>query len=164
MKKRVGILMLTALGSLAICLFLVSGASLNVTMSVEANIFAEPQQQQILRVSIPDYVFLGNATKGEETEKVKVYVNNTGTINVTLTPILVDSSNQFFKNIYFTRRLAESYKKIGDFSFALPAHSPAGGVEEDYFYMKLDLKNFTGSIPQTLLNQKADVKFMVVSQ
>ena len=163
MKKKVFIL-IAALGYLAICLSLTSSASFNVTMTVETNILAEPQQAQIMRVSIPDYIFLGNVTKDQETDKVKINVNNTGTINVTLTPILVNSSNQFFRNIYFTRRVAEPYKKIGDFSFALPAHSPSGGVEEDYFYMKLDLRNFTGNIPQNLLNQKADVKFMVVSQ
>ncbi len=165
MKKRVIILMLVALCSLAICLFLASSASFNVTMKVEANILAEPQQQQIMQVSIPDYVFLDNVTKGNATEEIKVYVNNTGTINVTLTPVLADPSNQFFRNLYFTKRLSPRlYKKIGDFSFALPAHSPTGGVEKDWFYMKLDLKNYTSSIPQNLLNQKADVKFMVVSQ
>jgi hypothetical protein len=164
MKKRVVALVLVALISLAFFLFFASADSINVTMQVGANILASPPPPQILRVSIPDYVFLGNVTKGQETERVKVYVNNTGTINATLTPILIDSSNQFFQNLYFTRRLAESYKKIGDFNFALPAHSPTGGIEEDYFYMKLDLKNFTASIPQTLLNQRADIKFLVVSQ
>src|SRR3989344_7912271 len=89
MKKRALfiLILLSALFS-----FYVS-AGQNETMTVEANIFAEEIYQDIISIEVPDYIFLGNVSKGEETEKAKIYVNNTGNVNVTITPQLKDLSD-----------------------------------------------------------------------
>ena len=96
-----------------------------------------------------------------ETEKVKVYINNTGNVNVTVTPQLVDSNEDLFKNLYFARRTTVPYEKIGLWSMNISKSS--SGLEKDYFWMKLDLGDYTGEVNEEI-GHKSDIVFIAVAQ
>lgn len=130
-------------------------------ITFEANVFGPPPA--VLSISVQDYIFLGNVTKGQETEKVKVTLNNTGNVAIVATPQLVNSSDAIFSNLYFARRSTDTYKKIGGWSMNISSPD-GGGVESDYFYTKLDLRSYEGEISQDLMGLKANVKIFVAQQ
>ncbi len=117
----------------------------------------------VLNVTVPDSVYLGVVKSGTETNKSKVTVINTGNIAVNVTPLLVNSSDSIFANLYFARRAADTFRRIGNFSIALP--QPANGdTESDYFYVKLDLRNYNGTFPDgSVTRVSSDVKFFVAA-
>src|SRR3989344_2575665 len=132
------------------------------TMVVEANIYDYITPEPVVSIEVPDYIFLGDVTVGHATNKTKIYVNNTGTVNVTITPQLKDPSEDIFSYLYFERRVADSWEQIGDFSFGINA-STTGGKKSDYFYMELDLTDFKGTMDGDMLNHKVNVVFNAMS-
>ena len=162
MKKRALfiLILLSALFS-----FYVS-AGQNETMTVEANIFAEEIYQDIISIEVPDYIFLGNVSKGEETDKAKIYVNNTGNVNVTITPQLKDLSDEIFRNLYFQNRQTgnnSAIRRIGNYNFNIEKPS-AGGKRSEYFYMWLDLTDFEESIIENRMGERAEITFIALPQ
>lgn len=133
-------------------------------MTVEIDIQI-PQDE--VRIEVPDYVDLGeiNWTYQSKSQRSdQIYVNNTGTVNVTVTPEL-DGNDEIFENLYFTKRLSGQYynwTKIGDWS--LDIERPSGSYRSDYFYMILDLTDFNGEINETIIGHTADVVFVAVRQ
>jgi len=77
-------------------------SALSDTMTVEANILAGTGglDETIIRVEVPDYLFFGNVTNGAKSGELKVYVNNTGNVDITVTPELVDESEEIFSYLY----------------------------------------------------------------
>lgn len=131
------------------------------SMNVEADIIANPP---VISVQVPDRVYLGSVSPGGETNRTKVSLNNTGNVAIVITPILTNSSEVLMKNIYFARRTTESYKKVGDFSMNLSKPTTPGGVEEDYFYMKLDLTNYNQILTKNLTGYTSEIVFYAVEQ
>lgn len=118
----------------------------------------------IIKIQVPDFVFFENVSSGEESERMRVDINNTGNIDVIITPRLVDLNEEIFNYTYFTRRVSEPYQKIGLFSLNLSASSDRGGIESDYFYAKIDLREFKGRIDRDLIGHRTDVKFIAVAR
>ncbi|MDP1729407.1 MAG: hypothetical protein Q8L27_04350, partial [archaeon] len=130
--------------------FSISGES----MTAEANIFADS-----ISIEVPDYIFLGNISKGFANEKVKLYINNTGTTNVTITPKLEDSSEKIFNYTYFARRADDVFVQIGKFSLNIPKPSTFGGKRDEYCYIRLDLTNYPYSISNDVPAHKSNIIF-----
>ena len=138
-------------------------ASVSERMTVEANIFIPTATEPIISIEVPDYLFIGNLTIGEKTDKIKVYVNNTGNVNVTITPQLASSSEIIFNNLFFQRRTTEPWMKISNWN--LNISKPSGsGVNDEYFYMKLDLTGFTDELDENLIGHKSDIVFWATQQ
>lgn len=117
----------------------------------------------VLNVSVPDSVYLGVVKVGGETNKSKVTVSNTGNVAIVVTPSLVNSSDALFANLYFQRRVADSFRRIGNFSLNLTAPAE-GDTTDDYFYVKLDLKNYNGTFPEgSVTRVNSNVKFFVAA-
>ena len=119
--------------------------------------------QQVVQISVPDLVTLDDATPGYVTSEDSFLINNTGTVDVTVTPSLVNSSDSIYKYLYF-RESSGSSKQIGSFSMNISKPTNFPGVNSKTFYYKLDLRNFNGTLSQSLLNYKSDVKFIAVAQ
>lgn len=149
----VGMLFLSSLG-------MVSAVS-NSTINFKVDIFAPPAP--VVRLSLPDQIYLGNVSKGVETDKVKVEFNNTGTVAIIITPQLNDNSENIFNYTYFARRTTDSYQRIGSWSMNVSAPGTSG-VESDYFYAKLDLRNYPGNFTSDLIGYTAPIKILAVSQ
>lgn len=133
----------------------------NSTINFKVDIFAPPTP--VIMLSLPDNIYLGNVSKGSETEKVKVEFNNTGTVAVIITPQLNDNSESIFNYTYFARRTTDSYQRIGSWSMNVTAPGTSG-VESDYFYAKLDLRNYPGNFTSDLIGYTVPIKIFAVSQ
>jgi len=151
--------------SLALLLSLMFlGAEQNSTVCVFANIISDTYCEQQVGIQVPPNLYLGNVTRGSDGDSLKVYINNTGTVNLIITPLLQDSQEKIFSHLYFQRRTTESWRRIGNWTFNLSRASACGEVYDDYFYMKLDLRNYPDAINNHLFNYKTNLTFWAMPQ
>ena len=118
----------------------------------------------VVKIEVPAHLNLGNVTPGFSSERVRVDIDNVGTTAVAVIPQLEDANEEIFKYLSFTRRTTEPYAKIGDFTFFLSRPSVPGKIESDYFYAKLDLSTFQGSVKEDVFGRQARVVFWVLPQ
>jgi len=140
-------------------------AEQNDTMIVEVNVLAPELPENTVSIEVPDYLFMEDIMVGESTEKFQVYVNNTGNVNITVTPLLQDLNDEIFSNLYFQDRKTGNNSQeyiLGDYSFNIPKPSTSGGKRSEYFWMWLDLTNFEGEIEEDIMGRRADLLFIAV--
>ena len=145
--------------------------SFNATMTVEANImeFAEESVEEV-SIKVPDYIFLGEVTKENPvSDEVKIYINNTGKVPVRITPQLKEGNNDIFKNLFFrTTKTSNGTDvipvKIGNYFLDIDKPSSGSNYRSKYFYMKLDLTDFSGEINQDLIGYKTEIIFLAMAQ
>ena len=149
------------------CLLLVLSVSLvlsedfdNEYMEVEANILSNAK---IVSIEVPDYIFFGNLTKGEWSDEMLIKVNNTGNVDVEVTPELVNSSEEIFS--YTSFRLQKTSNgtqvpltRLGAFSFDVEKQ------DDESFYMSLDLRNYPQDIPEDMMGHKSEIRFVAMPQ
>ena len=142
------------------------------TMTVEVDVLAggdNPDPDDEISVQVPDKLDFGEITRGEKSEEFKVYVNNTGTVDITVTPELTDDSEDIFSYLYFRKLktsggVAVAFSRIGDFSFNITKPSSGSDFNDEYFYTQLDLTDYPDEIDSDMLNHQADVKFYAVAR
>jgi len=146
-------------------------SALSDTMTVEANIFANTGggNSTIIRVEVPDYLFFGNVTNFDKSEELKVYVNNTGNVDITVTPDLVNRSEVIFNNLYLRKfktsnGTAVNFTRIGNFSFNVSKPPSGKTYNDEYFYIILDLSNNHLNITANMPNHRTNVKFFAVAK
>jgi len=145
--------------------------SFNATMTVEANImgFAEESAKEV-SIKVPDYIFLGDVTKENPvSDEVKIYINNTGKVPIRVTPQLKENSNDIFGNLFFrTTKTSNGTDvipvKIGNYFLDIDKPSSGSSYKSKYFYMKLDLTDFSGEINQDLIGYKTEIIFLAMAQ
>jgi len=152
-------------------LFLIGGVlivSANDISIFSANIFPSDDGGETVSIEVPDRVYLGNVSIGDKSNELKIYINNTGTTNIQVTPKLVNGSEVIMSNLYLRKFQTSggnpvNYTRIGDFSFNIT--KPAGGetYNDGYFYAILDLTNYNSNLSTPLLNYEAQVKFIAVA-
>jgi hypothetical protein len=114
----------------------------------------------VVSIQVPDRVDLGNISYGDDLgEDVKVDINNTGNVMVNVKPVLVDTGNEIYSGLYFRRITSDPYVRIGEWSMNISAPT-SGGVKESYFYVRLDLRDYSGTIDRDMINEQADIKFI----
>lgn len=141
--------------------FFVSASSGSEPISTfEIDLYGPPPA--LISIQVPDSVDLGNISYGDDlSDDTKVEINNTGNVAVKVKPLLVNSGNEIFSNLYFRKRTSgneSTYTKIGDWSMNLSAST--SGVEKDWCYVRLDLRDYYGTIDQDMINERADIKFV----
>ena len=142
----------------------VSAADSSV-MTVEADIYKFPD---FVSIQVPDYFYIGNVTVGFSTDPTsadKIYINNTGTCNASVSVEPLSPNDIIAKNLYFTKRLSGTdykYYAANNFLLEVPWSGQLGKASDEYFYMKLDLKN-ASSISNDMVGHKTDVKFIAVA-
>ncbi len=148
---------------------IISAEGANETMIVEANILGFANVTEIPEVSIevPDYIFLGNVTRDEPvSDNKRIDINNTGKVNITVTPQLKDPDEEIFSYLFFRTRQSSSNPelntlyRIGEYS--LNIDKPRIGIGKEYCYIKLDLTDFNGRIDEDLFGYKADIIFLAM--
>lgn len=151
-----------------VLLFFVS--ALDDTMTVEANIFAtgNGSNATIVRVEVPDYLFFGNVTNFGKSEELKVWVNNTGNVDITVTPDLINQSEVIFGNLYLRKfktsnGTAVNFTRIGSFSFDVNKPSSGQTYNDEYFYIILDLSNNPRTITSDIIGHRTNVKFFATA-
>lgn len=167
-----GIVSFTISFLLIIVVLFYFASALDDTMVVEANIFAigngSGNNSTVIRVEVPDHLFFGNITNFGTSEELRVYVNNTGNVDITVTPDLTNQSEVIFSNLYLRKYrtsngTAVNFTRIGAFSFEI--NKPASGqtYNDEYFYIMLDLSNNPQNITSNMIGHRTNVKFFAVA-
>lgn len=135
----------------------------NNRMTLEANIMPSVSNESIVSIEVPNYLFFGNITKGQKSNETKITVNNTGTVDVTVTPHLLDSTEKIFNYTYFRLRKTSGgnevpFTKIGQFNFNISKS------DNEYFYISLDLTGYPEDIPQAIPDHSTDILFVALPQ
>lgn len=135
----------------------------NDTMKVEVDLLGFTPPPPFVGIEVPDYVYLGNLTKKSmQTDDKKIYVNNTGNVNITVTPALKDNSEEIFSYLYFQRRTADPWRRLGNWSLDIAAPTTKS-YEDEYFYMKLDLRDYNQEISHDIIGHKSDILFIAMA-
>jgi hypothetical protein len=151
---------------IASILLLAPFALANDTMNAEIDIIVP---EPVVSVQVPESVFLGNMTWGygsPKTGNVKVDINNTGNVDVLVTPVLAEPDT-IFDYLWMTKRLSgpsQNWAVIGEWSMDIAKPTTLGGVRKDYFYTKLDLAEFEGELNESMIGHHADILFIAVAQ
>jgi len=136
----------------------------NDIITFEANIIADSTEEPTIRISVPDYINLGNVSVGGKSQEIRVFINNTGSVDVIVTPELMNSSEEIFSYLYFRE---QKTRTINGTSTNVP-FSRLGNFRNDFneedFYTILDLTDFNGNLNNNLIGHRANVKFIAVEE
>jgi len=158
--RKVGVMaLLLVLAFFTIVFYVSLTAADDEVMTVEANIFASGVT--IVSIEVPDYIFFGNLTKGECSGVEYFKINNTGNVDVVVSPELEDSSEKIFSYLYFSKYSPTNYTRIlpyGNFSVS--------ALKNGYANMKakLDLTDYPENIPQDMIGHKANILFIAMEK
>ena len=143
-------------------------AQSNATMTVGANIigFRNNYSYEGIGIQVPDFIDLGNVTTDDPVSKEKtIYINNTGSVDIIVTPQLSDSNEGIFNYLFF-RSYKQSpdseknkYYRIGDYSLNISKPSTGSTVRKAQCYMSLNLTDFNAPISHDLIGHQAEITF-----
>ncbi len=157
----------------SVLFYSVGASNENDTMIVEANVFANSSlggsNLSIVSVQVPDYLFFGNLTKGQKSDEFQVYINNTGNVDINVKPQLTNATEDIFSYLFFRRfktsnGTAVPFTRIGNFSLNITKPASGDTYNDEYFYVTLDLTNYTKQINKDMVGHKANVKFIAVAR
>ncbi len=120
---------------------------------------------QFIGIEVPDYISLGEVNKDDPfSDEKNIRINNTGTINVKVTPELASGSPAVFDYTYFRKQKTSTTDpslnvshKIGEYNIDINADN------YETFYMRLDLTDFTGTLSSNNINLSATIKFTAMA-
>ena len=145
----------------------------NDIITFEANIIADSTEEPTIRISVPDYINLGNVSVGGKSQEIRVFINNTGSVDVIVTPELMNSSEEIFSYLYFREQKTRTingtstnvpFSRLGNFSFSAAKPTSGNDFNEEDFYTILDLTDFNGNLNNNLIGHRANVKFIAVEE
>ena len=121
-----------------------------------------------MSIEVPNHIYLGNVTIGFATQPTaddRIYINNTGTLNVSIEALPLSPNDIIAKNLYFTfssPSTSSGYRRITEFNMSIPWSGELGEASDDYFYLKIDLRG-VANIPSDLIGHITDVKFIATA-
>lgn len=161
------------LTAIMLCIFPINLIAASDVMRIEVDVIdsgsQEPGQPGSISIEVPDLIDLGDVDEDGNSDELKIYVNNTGEVAITVTPQLVDYSDDIFSNLYFREFKTSGGqpvepKRIGSWSFNISAPASGATQRSKYFYMRLDLKDADIDLSSDLNGHRADVKFIATAQ
>ena len=135
---------------------------------IEANIIDSQSpgggNNSTISVQVPDFINLENVTESGHSEELQIYINNTGTGAITVTPRLLNYTDNIFQNLYFREFKTSggnpvTPRQIGNWSVNISAPSSGSSVRSKYFYMQLDLSHADVDVSSDLIGHQANVRF-----
>ena len=87
-----------------------------------------------------------------------MYINNTGNIDITVTPELTNDTEEIFSYLFFQRVQSDTPVQIGSFSVDISKPS-SGEKKSQRTYVTLDLREFDGELDDDITNHQANVIF-----
>jgi hypothetical protein len=150
-KKEIGVLTIFLVWLVLFLFFLLNLPVLNSdelsnsTIKISANL-VEP----IAMINIsPNNIFLGEVTRGYETDFKNITIMNIGTMDVKLSPILESNSDAIFQNLKFASSSCSSWSNVSHWNSSIISHSKNytnKGGETYNFCIKLDLTDYNSTI------------------
>ena len=133
-------------------------------MIVEANFVG--YGEQFINIIVPDYIYLGKVDKDNPISSLEplIRINNTGNVNVIVTPELASGSPAVFNYTYFRKQKTSTTNpslnvshQIGEYNISIKK------MDDETFYMRLNLTDFEGILPSDNLNLSATIKFIAMA-
>ena len=124
------------------------------TMTVSANIL----RSEFIGIEVPDTLYFGDVQTGEKSDTLNLYINNTGNIDITVTPELTNDTEEIFSYLFFQRVQSDTPVQIGSFSVDISKPS-SGEKKSQRTYVTLDLREFDGELDDDITNHQANVIF-----
>lgn len=128
------------------------------TLQTEADVYAPT-----IGVSVTGMVDFGSLTKGYSSADKAIEVNNTGDVNIVVTPDVTDPHDAIYDNLFFRKTTTSPLFVVGTFTMTIAKPTVFGGVTKDSAYVRLDLTNYTGTIATDKLNLTSNVVFTAVA-
>lgn len=162
-------LLVVVLSAIIICAF---GVEAGDTMTLEVDVRdlgldSEDPGSETVSIEVPSFIDLGSIDENGFSEEIKIYINNTGTSDIKVTPELVDQNEDVFSYLFFREYKTSGgsnvlQKRIGEFSFNISA--PTSGSRSKYIYMQLDLSDADLELDSDLIGHNSDVRFIATAQ
>ena len=157
--RKIGVMaLLLVLAFFTIVFYVSLTAADDEVMTVEANIMSSIK---IVSIQVPDYIFFGNLTRGECSGVKNFKINNTGNVDLVVSPEIEYSSEKIFSYLYFSKYSPTNYLRIvpyGNFSVEVPKKGDSS------IKVKLDLTDYPDDIPQDMIGHRADISFVAMEK
>ena len=131
--------------------------STNDNMTVRADIL-----QSEISISVPTEIIFQDITSGYISERKDLDIQNTGTVDIEVTPQLPNYTGEIFDKLVFQEVLSDPLTQIEFFSFEIERPATVGGTRSMNLYMYLDLENYNEDIESDMLDHEAEVVFWAV--
>lgn len=128
------------------------------TMKVRVN-FLKPT----VGISVPNLVIYGDIAPGYLSERRDLEIENSGNVDVRITPELDNYEGDIFTSLVFKNILDAPFTRIGDYFIDISRPSDVGGIRTEKIYMYLDLTSFSGNVSEEKLGHEANVTFFALS-
>lgn len=158
------------------CLFVNSFfvfAETNDSMFVQVDLIGFGSGSSEIGIEVPDLVDLGELKKSSLLSSEEgIQINNTGTIDIRVTPLLNDPDEEIFKYLYFRKQQSTStnntdlvtFKKIGEYYLDINKPTTGKTFNHAHSYMQLNLTDFTGRINDDIDNYRAEILFLATAR
>ncbi len=90
-------------------------------------------------ISAPTLVVFEDIAPGYMTERQDLDIDNIGTVDISVTPMLENDTTDVFSNLAFRTVLTDPLLQIGDFSLDILKATTVGSIRTERVYMYLDL-------------------------
>jgi hypothetical protein len=146
----------------------------NATMTVEVDIIGfNSTSGGEISIEVPDYIDLGEVSKNDlVSDEEGIWINNTGIVDIRVTPQLNDPEEEIFKYLYFRKQTSTVtnntdlilFKKIGDYYIDINKPTTGKSYRAEHCYMQLNLSDFNGVIKEDVNNYQADIVFLATAR
>ena len=109
----------------------------------------------------PDSVYLGEVTKGYETGVQNITARNMGTLDARIQPSLRYDANSFFSYLKFASASCTSWSNLTKWTSSIIYGNGKSGSTY-HFCMKLDLGDYSDSIPADMKNLSTTLTFVAM--
>ncbi len=124
-------------------------------LTLEANLIGP-----IVMIEAPDNVFLGNVSKGENSDWTNITITNKGNVKVFISAEIISMQHNIFEYLEFDTT-TESIRNITSFNTTI-AKPPQGGIINKIIDLRLNLEDYPYEVEQDALNQQSRIKFIAM--
>jgi hypothetical protein len=145
----------------------------NQTVTIEANIlgFGDESEVPEVGIEVPDHISLGNVSKEDPLSDEKtIRINNTGKVNITVTPKLQDEDEEIFSHLYFRTMKSSTLHPelnipyiIGEYSIDIEKPSSGNTKRSKDIYVRLNLTEFNGNLREDLIGYQKEIIFFAMA-
>jgi hypothetical protein len=147
-------------------------AETNSSMTVQVDLIGfNSSSNDEIGIEVPDSLDLGELSKSSLiSDEVGLYINNTGTKDIRVTPILNDPHEEIFKWLFFRTQKTDKdgvmniTHKIGDYYLDIDKPVTGKTYRAGHCYLQLNLTDFSGRIVDDVNNYKTEIVFLATSR
>lgn len=154
--------------------FVNAGEGINASMNVKVDLVGfNITTGGEISIWVPDKIDLGEVSKTKLISSEEgIWINNTGIVDIRVTPELKDSEEEIFKYLYFRKQKSTTtnntdlvtFYKIGDYYLDIDKPVTGKSFRAEHCYMQLNLTDFNGEIKEDVNNYNAEIIFLATAR